>query len=147
MESILVMRKVIPCSYVQLCTLNRVLLASPALARLVFRHLADELLHVWFRHKVRVTSAETTTQHGLLWLWFVMNGSFTLLWTWSIVNVICYELDGYVHGLFQVLCNDSILWRWSALNRHCWSYHILVNKGWCDFLCEQRRLKIFMCFW
>jgi len=69
-------------------------------------------------------------ERGLLWTWSVMNlvcyelvcNKRGLLWTrsvmnWSVMNVICYELVCYERGLILMgLLWTGMLWTWSVLN-------------------------------
>jgi len=72
---------------------------------------------------------------GLLWTWSVINVvcnelvcyelvcyEHGLLWTWSVMNMICYELVCYERGLLLMgLLWTGLLWTWSVLNGLLWA--------------------------
>jgi len=48
-----------------------------------------------------------------------------MLWTWSVMNVVCYERVYYEHGL---------LWRWSVMNGQWWTWSVM------NVVCYERGL-------
>jgi len=55
-----------------------------------------------------------------------------LLWTWSVINVVCNELVCYEHGLF---------WTWSVMN---WSVMNVIYYG---LVCCERGLLLVGLLW
>ena len=53
-----------------------------------------------------------------------------LLWTWSVMNVVCYEWVCYERGLLWMgLLLTGLLWTWSVLNGLLWAGLFWTDTG------------------